>query len=255
MPARHHGGGWTDAQGDLLRVRGRRRRGGGLARLLRRRGQPLRHHPRPVRGRGREPAAAQAVRALRHQDHLVRPRPLGRDLPRADAGGGGRRSRDRDARLQPREPGGADARAGREDLRQVHRGHREAQRQAASRLRRPVVGVRAEDQRVPAEEGHQVRPFLDAQGLRALLRPGRRQLDQDRLLEGSVDLDEAAAARPGDGPDRDPGLLVPRRPAADDVHQGGTRTATASSTRATSSSSGATSSTGSTGRWTMRSTR
>ena len=45
----------------------------------------------------------------------------------------------------------------------------------------------AEDQRVPAEEGHQVRPFLDAQGLRALLRPGRRQLDQDRLLEGSVE--------------------------------------------------------------------
>ena len=60
---------------------------------------------------------------------------------------------------------------------------REAQRQASPRLRRAVVGVRAEDQRVPAEEGHQVRPLLDAQGLRALLRPGRRQLDQDRLLE------------------------------------------------------------------------
>ena len=35
----------------------------------------------------------------------------------------------------------------------------QAQRQAAARLRRAVVGVRAEDQRAPAEEGHQVRPL------------------------------------------------------------------------------------------------
>ena len=34
-------------------------------------------------------------------------------------------------------------------------------------------------------------------------------------------VDGAAAARRGDGPDRDPGELVPGRPAADDVHQDG----------------------------------
>ena len=33
-------------------------------------------------------------------------------------------------------------------------------------------------------------------------------------------VDEAARARRGDRPGRDPGELVPRRPAADDVHQG-----------------------------------
>ena len=68
-------------------------------------------------------------------------------------------------------------------------------------------------------------------------------------------LDGAAEARARDRPDRDPGELVSRRPAADDVHQEGARTATASSTRATSSRCGATSSTGSTARSTMRCSR
>ena len=74
----------SDGQGDPLRVRRRRRRRGRLARLLRRRGLARRHLARPVRRRGRRAAPAQAVRALRHEDDLVHPRPLDRDLPRAD---------------------------------------------------------------------------------------------------------------------------------------------------------------------------
>ena len=61
-------------------------------------------------------------------------------------------------------------------------------------------------------------------------------------------------ARRGDRPRQDRGQLVPRRPAADDVHKDLAGHATASSTRATSRSCGATSSTGSTGRWTTRRT-
>ena len=53
-----------------------------------------------------------------------------------------------------------------------------------------------------------------------LLRPRRRPLDEDRLLEAARGVDEAARPRRGDRPGRDPGQLVPRRPAADDVHQG-----------------------------------
>ena len=60
----------------------------------------------------------------------------------------------------------------------------------------------------------------DEQRLPPVLRPGRRQVDQDRLQPASERLDDAAPARPGDRSRRDPGVLVPRRPAADDVHQG-----------------------------------
>jgi orotate phosphoribosyltransferase len=65
-----------------------------------------------------------------HQDHLVRARPLDRDLPRADARRGRGRARDRDARLQPREPDRHDPGAGGGDLRQVHRGDHRLRRQA-----------------------------------------------------------------------------------------------------------------------------
>ena len=97
----------------------------------------------------------------------------------------------------------------------------EADGQAAARLHRAVVGVEPRDRRAPAQEGHHVRPQHDPQRLPALLRAGRRQLDEDRLFAEPADLDEAAAARHRDRPDRDPGELVPRRPAADDVHQEG----------------------------------
>src|SRR5438270_400649 len=50
-------------------------------------------------------------------------------------------------------------------------------------------------------------------------RAGRRQLDQDRLFEASEGMDGPAAARSGNRPDRDPGELVLRRPAADAIHQ------------------------------------
>ena len=79
-------------------------------------------------------------------------------------------------------------------------------------------------------------------------------VDEDRLLEEAGGVDEAARPRRGDGPDRDPRELVPRRPAADDVHQG-RPTATASSTRGTSRRSGATSSTTSTAKRTTPSSR
>ncbi|MCE3249617.1 MAG: hypothetical protein K0R41_3442 [Geminicoccaceae bacterium] len=177
---RHHG------EGDLLRVRRRRRCGRGLARLLWRRGQPVRHQPRHVRGRGRLAAPAAPVRPLRHQDHLVHPRALDRDLSRADAGGRRCRPRDRHARLFPREPDRHDARAGGGGLRQMHRVHHGALRTVAPRLRRSLVGVRPQDQRAAARQGHQVRPLPDAQRLPSLLHAGRRQLDQDRFFGRST---------------------------------------------------------------------
>jgi peptidoglycan/xylan/chitin deacetylase (PgdA/CDA1 family) len=42
-----------------------------------------------------------------------------------------------------------------------------------ARLRCPVVGVRVQDQRAAAEEGHQVRPLADARRFHALLCAGR----------------------------------------------------------------------------------
>ena len=146
---------------------------------------------------------------LGDQDHLVRPRPLDRDLPRADAGRGRRRARDRHARLQPREPGRDDAGAGGGDLRQVHRGDREAVREEAARLRGALVGVRHQDQRAAAQEGHQVRPQPDEQRLPPVLRPGRRQVDQDRLQPAPQRLDDAArsaARRPTWSRSRPPGI-------------------------------------------------
>ena len=128
--------------------------------------------------------------------------------------------RDRHARLLAREPDLDDARAGGKGPAQVHFVDRGRVRAPADRLRRAVVGVLERDERAPPEARHQVRPQPDAQGLPPLLRPGRRLLDEDRLLEGPGRVDEAARARRGDRPGRDPGELVPRRPAADDVHQG-----------------------------------
>ena len=71
------------------------------------------------------------------------------------------------------------------------------------------------------ERGHQVRPLAHAPRLPAVLRPRRRLLDEDRLREAGRGVDGAARARRGDRPRRDPRELVPRRPAADDVHQDG----------------------------------
>ena len=73
----------------------------------------------------------------------------------------------------------------------LHRGDREAVREEAARLRRTLVGVRQQDQRAAAREGHQVRPQPDEQRLPPLLRPGRRPLDQDRLQPAPERLDDA----------------------------------------------------------------
>ena len=91
---------------------------------------------------------------------------------------------------------------------------------AADRLRRAVVGVLERHERAAARARDQVRPLADAPRLPPVLRPRRRLVDEDRLLEAGGRVDAAARARRGDRPDRDPGELVPRRPAADDVHQG-----------------------------------
>ena len=75
-------------------------------------------------------------------------------------------------------------------------------------------------QRTAARTGHQVRPLAHAPRLRAVLRASRRLLDPDRLLGADRDdwMKPLVRGR-GDRPRRDPGELVPRRPAADDVHQ------------------------------------
>ena len=132
------------------------------------------------------------------------------------------------ARVLAREPDRDDPRAGGGRPRQVHRPDRGGVRAPADRLRRAVVGVLERHERAAAEARDQVRPQPDAPRLPPVLRPGRRLVDEDRLLEAAGRVDEAARARRGDRPDRDPGELAPRRPAADDVHQGALRTATAS---------------------------
>ena len=193
----------------------------GLARLVRRRGLARRHLARRVRRRGRDAPAAEAVRQVRHEDDLVHPGPLDRDVPRGDAlvveagheVGMHGYSHENPISMTPEQEEAV--------LVKCIGLIEEVSRAAADRLRRAVVGVLERDERAPAQARDQVRPQPDAPGLPPVLRPRRRLLDEDRLLEAARGVDEAARARRGDRPDRDPGELVPRRPAADDVHQGG----------------------------------
>ena len=71
------------------------------------------------------------------------------------------------------------------------------------------------------KHGFRLRPQHVPQRSHAVLRPGRRPLDGDRLFAAPADVDEAARARQRNRPHRDPRELVPRRPATDDVHQEG----------------------------------
>src|SRR6266496_4412907 len=160
-----------------------------------------------------------ALPILRPEDDLVHSGTLDRDLPRADQAGRRRRPRDRYARLLAREPDLDDARAGGGRPRQVHRPDRGRLRPPPYRLRRALVGVLQRHERAPAQARDQVRPQPDAQGLPPVLRPRRRLVDEDRLLEEAGGVDEAARPRRGDRPDRDPCELVPRRPTTDEVHQ------------------------------------
>ena len=153
---------------------------------------PGRYFARSVRRGGRQSAPLEAVRAARHQDDLVHPRPLDRDISRRDESGRGGRARDRHPRLFAREPDRNDARAGRGGARQMHRSGDPAFGQAADRLRRAVVGVLDRHQRAIAGARHQIRPLADASRSSALLRAGRRQLDQDRLFEAAAGMDGAA---------------------------------------------------------------
>src|SRR5437763_1441 len=113
-------GGWN-GQGDRLCVRHRCRRGGRLARLVRRRRLARRHLARHLRRRDRNAAPVEALRAQRPEDDLVHTRTLDRDVPRADEDGRRRRARDRHARLLAREPDLDDPRAGGGRPPQVHR--------------------------------------------------------------------------------------------------------------------------------------
>ena len=185
------------AQGDLLRLRHRCRRGRRLARFLWRPGLALRHLTRPVLRRGRHAAAGPAVRTFRHSDLVVHPRPLDRDLPLAMQGGVRRRPRDRPARLFAREPHRDDAQAGRGRARQVHRPDRRAHRPHRQGLCRAMVGVQPGDQRAADQEGHPVRPQPDEPRLHPVLRAGRRSLDADRLFQAGARMDGAAGARRG----------------------------------------------------------
>ena len=111
------------------------------------------------------PAPAETVRAARHQDDVVHPGPLDRDVSGRDEGRGGGRARDRHPRLFAREPDRDDARAGNGGARQMHRAGDAAFRQAADRLCRAVVGVLDRHQRTVARTRHQIRPLADASRL------------------------------------------------------------------------------------------
>ena len=88
-------------------------------------------------------------------------------------------------------------------------------------LRGAVVG----DERVYAASAdgarHQVRPQPDAQRLRALLDADQRGVDVDRLFQAGEDVDEADEEGHHLPHRADSGKLVPRRPAAHDVHEEG----------------------------------
>ena len=177
-------------------------------------------------------------------------------FPEETAAGRRRGPRDRHARLHAREPDRDDPRAG---------GGRP--RSSASASSSSVSGRRPTGYVAPWWEFSNVTNELllkhgikydhslmhhDFQPYYVRVGDSWTKIDYSKRAGG---VDEAARARRGDRPDRDPGELVPRRPAADDVHQGARRTATASSTRGTSRSSGATSSTRSTARTTTPSSR
>ena len=252
--AARHGGG-SMAKEIFCCIRRRRRRGRRLARLVRRRGLARRHLARPVRRRGRHAAAAQAVRAVRHEDDLVHPghsietfpeQTRRSSTPGHEIGMHGY-THENPIAMTPEQEEAVLVKC--IDLIEG------VSRPPADRLRGAVVGVLERHERAAAQARHQVRPQPDAQRLPPLLRPRRRHVDEDRLLEAGRGVDEAARARPGDRPDRDPGQLVPRRPAADDVHQGRAEQPRLRQPARHRADLDATSSTGSTASTTTRSSR
>ena len=111
-----------NGEGDLVRVRDRRRCGRRLARLLWRRGFARRHLARPLRRRGRHAAPARALRARWGiKTTWFIPGHSIETFPDRDEGRRRRRPRNRHPRLYPREPDRHDAGAGRGGTRQVHR--------------------------------------------------------------------------------------------------------------------------------------
>ena len=202
------------------------------------------------------PPPAEALRQIRPEDDLVHPGPLDRDVPRGDAAGRRRRPRDRHARLLAREPDLDDAASRRRPCSIKCIGLIE---DVCGRRPTGYVAPWWEFSNVTNElllkHGIKYDHSLMHKDFHPVLRPGRRLLDEDRLLEAAGGVDEAARPRPGDRPDRDPGELVPRRPAADDVHQGRPEQPRLRQPARTSRRSGATSSTTSTARRTTPSSR
>ena len=213
---------------------------------------PVGHPARHLRRRGGHAPPAEAVRQVRAQHQLVHPWPLGRDVPRS-VQDGRRRGHEIGAHGYSHENPIAMTPTQEEDVlvKSI-----ELIEKISGRKPRGYVAPWWEMSDVTADLLLKYGFTYDhSQGYRrfpAVLRPGRRHMDQDRLLQEGRGVDAAAEARQGDRPRRDRRQLVCRRPAADDVHEEGRRTATASSTRTTSRSCGATSSTGCTARWTMR---
>ena len=152
---------------------------------------------------------------------LVLARPLDRDLPRAVRGGRRRRPRDRRARLLPREPDRDEPRAGDRGPRPLHRPDREAQRAGA----RPATSrpwwefCRSPTSCCSSAASSTTTRSCTATSSPYYVRVGDTWTKIDYSASRRARLDEAAGARRGDRPHRDPGELVPRRPAADDVHQ------------------------------------
>ena len=192
-----------------------------MARLVRRRGLALRHPAGMFAGEVGMPRLLNLFDKYEHHGELVHPGPLDRDVSRLDQDDRRRGARDRRPRLLAREPGGDDAQAGGGRARQVRRVDREgvAARSRAATSRRGGRCPRSP----PSCCSKYGFTYDHSQGYNdfdAVLRARRRRVDQDRLLQGGGGVDEAARPRQGDRPRRDRRELVPRRPAADDVHQG-----------------------------------
>ena len=143
-------------------------------------------------------------------------------FPRETEHGRRRRPRDRHPRLHAREPDRDDARAGDRRPRQVHRPRRARLRPApdAATSRRGGSSRPSRTSSCSSAASSTTTRSCTTTSCRttsASATRGRRSTTRSGPTSGWC----RPGARRGDRPDRDPGQLVPRRPASDDVHQDG----------------------------------
>ena len=156
---------------------------------------------------------------LRPARHVVLAGALDRDVPPGVRRGRRGRARDRRARVLAREPDRDDAAAGVGHPRPLHRPDHRTRRARPTGYVAPWWEFSSVTNELLLERGITYDHSLMHRDFEPYyVRVGDSWTPIDYDGRGR-ELDEAAGPRRGDGPRRDPGQLVPRRPAADDVHQ------------------------------------